>query len=94
MFSFYWMEDQKSKKLYAKAEINWLYKAVDECCVEDVAKKVAYKAINESKNKLLEKASELEELALDHYTIHQISESKSVQSGIDHYKLLNSLNLL
>jgi len=55
----------------------------------DVAKMVAYKAIVcETKSTLLEKASEQEVLALDHYTIRQILASMPLQSDIDHYKLL------
>ena len=59
-------------------EINWLYKNTDEVCVGDVIKTIFYETFRETSNKLLEKAIEQDILALDHYTIHHISESMPV----------------
>ena len=39
-------------------------------------------------SKLLEKATKQDMLALDHYTIPQLTESMPVKSDIDHHKLL------
>ena len=68
--------------------INWLFKSVNEACVDDAAKKIAFQKVSDTSSKLLEKSSEQDMLALDHYTIRQISESTPIQNDIDHSKML------
>jgi len=68
--------------------VAWLYKSVDEACVDDAAKKIAFETVSDTSSKLLEKSSEQDMLALDHYTIRQIYESTPIQNDIDHYKML------
>jgi len=68
-------------------EMNWLYKHINKACIGDIAKKIAYETVSDTSSKCLEKPSEQNMLALDHYTIHQ-SQSMAVMSDIDHYKML------
>jgi len=68
-------------------QINWLYKSIDEDSV-NYAAKTAFEAIGHTSSTLLEKASEQDVLALDHYTIRQMSQFTTARSDIDHYKMM------
>ena len=82
------MPSEDFKKLTA-----WFCKNIDETYIGDATKN-SCEGVGSTISKLLEKATEQDMLALDHYTIPQSAESMLVKSDIDEPYLDNRLKYL
>ena len=69
-------------------DTNWLYRNVDEGCVDEAAKK-AVEAVSGASNPILERASEDDVRGLQAYTIHKMDQYLPTGKDNDHYKLLS-----
>ena len=69
-------------------DTNWLYRNVDECSVDEAAKK-AVEAVSSASDTVLEKASEDDVRGLQAYTICKMDQYLPTGKDIDHYKLLS-----
>ena len=68
-------------------ETNWLYKNIDENCVDDVVKK-AIEVVSSISSTLIRKATKTDIAELEAYTIRRMDESLLLGSGLEHYKML------
>ena len=69
--------------------INWLYKNIDQNCVDEVVKKAVIEAVSSASSTMLEKATDEEIAGFQCYTIRNLDTQQVTGSDIEQYKLMS-----
>ena len=69
--------------------INWIYKNLDENCIDEIGKKAVIETVSSASSTVLEKATDEDIAGFQSYTIRNLDTQQVTGSDIEQYKLMN-----